>query len=759
MIIYKLLKLVPSIVILSLGIWIIIILYNLEINAINKDKENLFNDISQKYYSSINSSINNHLNYFSTGNILTTLIDFPTKEQFDIVANDILNKNYAIRAFGYAVYVKKQDRQLIESKAQNIYNDLSLQIFYPETNNDTIIKKPQIIKDWYMPLFYGKTKSGLTNFTLLDLDDDGIRKNAFMQIMNTCKPIFTYPTKPLIGNAENIIPLYYPYRCIPNIELGGVTTMSLDPYHILINSLGYLDKKNVQIKLVDITNATQEILLVNIQVKDDEIIEITDNKEYYDKLSFSDAIYAIDRKWQISIYELDNFSTSQIVFDNLIILGCSVLILSILTYTIILFWEKQQNQKFESDKFKHKEEFLNFIFNELRNPLNAIVMGITLLKNPPIDMTKSSIIRSIKSSAIHASKILDDVIDLEKISTKKFQIILSFVSVTEIVNSVYFFNISLLNKKKILFNYDIDDNLKDKAIYCDSKRIVQSINNFIDNSIKFTQEGGNITLNIKLINIDKPLLTNFITPQTSVYDDAKCILVEVIDNGYGIAEDEKKNIFISYEKAFSPSVNKNGLGLIIVKNLIELHHGKVDYESEFGKGSKFWFIIPYCHQTITESRNHYLEGIGELRTSESVEFIDEKIHDSVEITIKQPTESSTKGKSILIVDDNKNNLVYLRGILEIEGYNCDSAFNGEEAVTKIKNGYLYDLILMDNKMDKMSGLDATIQIMKLDPSSNIVGITGMSSKKDVDEFLSAGAKKVFTKPIDFDMLFQYCDEL
>jgi CheY-like chemotaxis protein len=240
----------------------------------------------------------------------------------------------------------------------------------------------------------------------------------------------------------------------------------------------------------------------------------------------------------------------------------------------------------------------------------------------------------------------------------------------------------------------------------DPTKLSQILINLINNSIKFTKN-GKVTLKIKTIKETNNKITlKFI----------------VQDNGIGIPEDKIANIFDSFSQG-SVEINRTfggtGLGLSIVKKIIELLDSEIHIESKVNVGTKFYFNL-----TLQKSNS---KTISSIESSEVVS------HDNL------------KGKSILLVEDNKINQMITKKMLENKGIICTIIENGEDSIVAMQNNK-FDLVLMDVHLPGINGTEATAEIRKFDAITPIIALTAISLNENREILLSYGMDDVVTKP-------------
>lgn len=240
---------------------------------------------------------------------------------------------------------------------------------------------------------------------------------------------------------------------------------------------------------------------------------------------------------------------------------------------------KVQNQKIlEADRMKN--EFIAHMSHELRTPLNAIIGFSEALKLKffgPLTERQEDYIGDINASGIHLLGMINDMLDLSKIESKKMDLNLQEFSVELAVNEVINVVLALSNKKSITLN----DNFKHSSdkIYADHRKFQQILYNLLSNAIKFTPEKGQID----------------IITEDRTFKDAPAVAITVKDYGIGISEEDQEKIFKKFQQIdniANRSQGGSGLGLTITKELIEMHRGKIELQSEPNKGAAFTFIIP-----------------------------------------------------------------------------------------------------------------------------------------------------------------------
>jgi CheY-like chemotaxis protein len=322
------------------------------------------------------------------------------------------------------------------------------------------------------------------------------------------------------------------------------------------------------------------------------------------------------------------------------------------------------------------------------------------------------------------------VLDMSKIEANHFEILPVAFYFKDMVNSAVNVLRFRADEKKQGLIVDIDEKIPPEVIG-DDFRLTQIITNLLDNAIKFTPEGGTVSLRTKLL-----------TGKGSPF----VVWVEVQDTGIGISDEHKNRLFDAFEQAEGGTARKyggTGLGLAICKQIVEMMNGTIWVESEPGKGSRFIFTVPL-------QRNK--------------ESLDADSFDSTELKHleKRGEAGRYNGFCMLLAEDIEINREIITIILEDSDIRIDNAGNGSEAVRLFQdNPHKYNLILMDIQMPEMDGYEAT-RIIRGTPQGKKIPIIAMTAnvfKEDIDACLAAGMDGHLGKPIDTDKLFTMMDKL
>lgn len=353
-----------------------------------------------------------------------------------------------------------------------------------------------------------------------------------------------------------------------------------------------------------------------------------------------------------------------------------------------------------------KTQFLASMSHEIRTPLTAI-LGYTdlLLDERQLSARQRGYVAGLKSAATTLSTLVDDVLDLSKISAGK--IVLSeepFSLNALITNSLAIASVTA-RKKGLDLRREIDPGLPN-TVLGDETRLRQVVLNLLNNAVKFTSEGS-VTLRVA---------------HEGSCEAGECIRFEVADTGIGIAAERQDRVFRRFSQV-SPSIQHEyggtGLGLAICKRLVGLMGGEIGLESEEGSGSTFWVSV-----SLPEA-----------------EVADRSLPQASE------TESGTGGH-ILLAEDAPQNQDLVSTILRNEGYHVDIANDGAAALAMIRETP-YDLVLIDMQMPRMNGIEATRRIRKSEGPESALPIIAMTANvlpEQMESFRRAGGDDCLAKP-------------
>ncbi len=372
-----------------------------------------------------------------------------------------------------------------------------------------------------------------------------------------------------------------------------------------------------------------------------------------------------------------------------------------------------------------KTDFLSRMSHDIRTPMNAII-GMTFIANSNIDNKDkvADCLEKITVSGNYLLSLINDVLDMSKIESGKFRLTEDDLNLCTLIDELSEMVAESAKQKKHKLEVRTHDIIHENIVG-DRLRIQQVFVNIVSNSIKYTNDGGHITVDIT----EKPVGNHGVGCYEFVFSD----------NGIGMTKEFMKKLFEPFERAEDERVDGQqgtGLGMAITYNLVKMMNGSIRVESEPGKGSCF---------TVTLY----------LKLSENTETQPEA---AVEKSADELRSTSFEGRRVLLVDDNELNREIAAELLKMMKLDVECAVNGKEAVDKFaaSEGGYYDLIFMDIQMPVMNGYDAVKAIRKLDrPDAEkipVVAMTANAFAEDVKEALNAGMNEHIAKPLDINKL-------
>ena len=356
---------------------------------------------------------------------------------------------------------------------------------------------------------------------------------------------------------------------------------------------------------------------------------------------------------------------------------------------------------------KAKSEFLSRMSHEIRTPMNAII-GMTTIANSSEDSNKIKYcLHKIDASSRQLLSIINDILDMSKIDANKFEIMKGEFDFEKMIQDVFNVIQVKLDEKHQHFHLDIEHPFE-QMIISDELRLSQVLINLLNNAVKFTHEGGNITLKVR---------------EDDKGDGTTSLTVSVSDTGIGIDSEGIRKLFSDFEQvdgSITRSYGGTGLGLAICKKIIDLMDGEIWAESEPGKGADFIFSID-------------VKWGSKIKPIVPRKMLNEKIR-------------------VLVVDDSEDVLDYFKNIFSSFSMSCDIAINGHSALHMVKEkekmGESYNIYFIDWNMSDMNGGTVAKKIKELTDNDAIVVMISSSDWSDIEqEAKTIGLDRFLPKPI------------
>jgi signal transduction histidine kinase/CheY-like chemotaxis protein len=380
--------------------------------------------------------------------------------------------------------------------------------------------------------------------------------------------------------------------------------------------------------------------------------------------------------------------------------------------------------KEEADKArKSKEDFLASMSHELRTPVNGIIGLTSMLRKTELDEQQGKFLDLLEVSSQSLLGVINDVLDISKIEAGKFNIIHKPSQVRQTIHSVFDLLKYKADEQGIELILEIDDELPE-TLLLDSLRLNQILLNLLSNAIKFTERGF-VKLQVDVLQ--------------RINDNVR-IAFNVVDSGIGIAADRLDKIFDSFEQAEPDTISKyggTGLGLTIVKRLVELKGGELTVNSDLGKGSTFSFTNWYkIAEKVIQPKPASEQEQGRLEPFANI--------------------------SVLIAEDNLVNQFMLSKMLKDWNVNVDIVENGQKVIDRLSENR-YDIILMDTHMPELNGYQTAkhIRINFEEPKRSvpIISLSAATFDHEQQQALSAGMNDVLSKPFQPHQLHEKMKKL
>ena len=378
-----------------------------------------------------------------------------------------------------------------------------------------------------------------------------------------------------------------------------------------------------------------------------------------------------------------------------------------------------------------KSAFLSTMSHEIRTPMNAI-LGITefQLQDEKLDRNIKEALGKIYASGDMLLGIINDMLDLSKIESGKIVLSAERFELASLISDTAQLNIMRIGSKPIEFELFVDENMP-ANLMGDELRVKQILNNILSNAFKYTS-AGTVKMSVTL------------DPGNSGDEKTINLLISISDTGQGMTKEQANQLFDEHSR-FNMEANRTtegtGLGMSITRNLVQLMNGSISVESEQGKGSTFTVRLPLGKVDSAVLGKEMADNLQQFRSSNTAQM------KRVQIT-REPMPYG----NVLIVDDVETNIFVAKGLMSPYGLKIDSAESGFEAIKKIEDGNVYDIIFMDHMMPQMDGIETVHIIRGRGYDQPIVALTANAVAGQADVFLQNGFDDFISKPIDVRQL-------
>jgi signal transduction histidine kinase/response regulator RpfG family c-di-GMP phosphodiesterase len=367
-----------------------------------------------------------------------------------------------------------------------------------------------------------------------------------------------------------------------------------------------------------------------------------------------------------------------------------------------------------------KDQFISNVTHELRTPLNSIIGYTNLLLKKEHSVETTPWIHAMKVSGNLLMEVINDVLDYSKLESGYIQFASEPMQVQPVLQNLQNVLRNRAEAKNLLLVVDKDDKIP-KQLLGDEKKLMQILVNLTGNAIKFTEE-GTVQIEARLVkqNADGKVWIQFV----------------ITDTGIGIEPDKLPHVFERFYQVESGSSKKyfgTGLGLPIVKQLVEMQGGAISVSSVHGEGTTFEIVLPFAVNTASE------------------------VEAPLQAMVEERNEPALAPKKILIVDDNEMNRDLMGYLLHGNHFLYEKAENGSIALQMLRENR-YDFVLMDIQMPGISGIETTKKIRaELQLQTPVIGLSAFCQPEEQQAAINAGMNAYLTKPVDEVKLFELLD--
>ncbi len=653
---------------------------------------------------------------YSISNLLNTFEDVSELE-FSQFTRHLSNRKKAILMIEWQPKVSHKDRDSFITKARRLTND-SFDILEPGEDNKFIKAKE---REYYYPVLYGVSTRDQKTAIGLDLGWSPLRMKSKYESRDKGKPIASTTFGVMLSEAPEILsrgfaitlPVYHTQDTPQSLEkrrehIKGYLASVIYIEDLLGPVKERIEKMNLSYIISD--NQTHTIISDNSK----------EAKNINERFRLDKIIDIYGKQWKFEIIASDQFFKPYLNSVNYIYPFILLMLILIMFYFLIRN-EKRNNELLETKKklqgalkeanaaTDSKMIFLANMSHEIRTPMNAILGYTNLIKNEREEDQRSYFIERMKKNGEHLLNILDDILYIssheeEKLTLKEGSF--DLYDLIEEVTSIFI----IRDTDNVKFKQVIPENIS--CLYGDAVRLKQILINLISNSYKFTDTGEIILECSPLKESQNNYLLNFKVKDTGVGIDSN-----YIENAY--------NPFTQENESFKRNKGGVGLGLSIVKNLVDLLGGEISVDSTKGIGTCFSVTLPFkkCPEVKSQPNPTQIKGSD---------------NDQGE---------STRKTKVLIAEDDEDARFLIQVYLKNENLDITLVENGNELI-KCMNESSFDIILSDIQMPECDGLSATKALRDKGVTIPIILMSAHALQEEKEKGLKAGANEFITKPID-----------
>ena len=591
---------------------------------------------------------------------------------------------------------------------------------------------PSPVRDMYYPVTFLHPRTDSHDFDLLlDFGSRPDLSDTVRQAIHTNKSIFSVP----LQRRQSFAILFPIYR---NGELYGLVEMVNSFAKLLSLLVAQNHPTHAGVEIMDCTHAIKTCIPLQ-RVTDTFFVSDANIHEPFPFSAIRNISFGA-RSYTLRIFATQAFEDEQSMKAAKVVLAiCIVVSLLVPTIMLALLWLKHRRDSYQHSLLKVRQDdeaqslaaqataqvkysFVNYLFHEIRVPLNSTSLALqSVLAEYTQVHDNTRLLQKANITLDHAIVVLNSVLDLEKIRHGKMILDQHWFSIRTVMQECSHMNAHTAQRKGVTLS--IDDCLPSTALEFmgDRVRTTQCIMNYVSNAVKYTDKGGHISIRASLTASGQ-------------------LRVEVEDTGIGIHADQISQLFLEYGQLDDPNHQvgpTTGLGLSIVKSLVDLHNGRCGCESAVGRGSTFWFTLPLPYRT----RSHKSHRPGSADAKNRIEMTPRAV------------------VRVLVVDDDPIGREVISEVLKRRDFHVDQRVDGQEVATmSVDELECFDVILMDKTMPKMNGAMATQHLKRRGVSVPVVGLTGNALQPDIEEFLKAGVTACLTKPVNFELLVRTLKE-